>query len=743
MSKVLVSILSGIVSEERLKLVYEQFQKQGFTIEVFHDQNNELNLDSVPTIINFLQDQERYSKGIERIAVLSNVKDLLFSWFRLYNEKVNDFILVPEYIEVSSKLKEPYKTIIKQLASFASIEKEKIRDKIFVEIDKENYMGIFPFIMNKGNHEYFTSLGSFDYIDSYTSKKAIRKKYKLDEYEIEVNEQLVEEPIFVDTNLVIDNNMEINDALLASFSSDVQLTFYLTQFIIKSRFTTQQKNQILYHLYKRINEEAIKKELSALLLTYIKESNLSFQDKINYYSLIVLLGCNLNVLPEILHLLKQDKDFIYYHYPILTNTLFYMSKDKQESYPKLFQDRIEIMEKVNDYYKSRIELPSLPNKKTDNDIKRIAIVTGQLLSINHAPTKWAIDYTNNLIKYYPELKVNIFVDDVFHYSPNEVFWTHSYASAKSSELRNEHKNYLHSNITVHYSDSNLERERRLLKDTTEMIKYNPDVIFKIGAPYSLATDLLYDYFPVVSMTVGGAEDSPFVDVFTGGHTNKTIQQEYRTQNIYDRKYIQHTIGFDFPDKIKPKKRNAYKIENNDFVMVTVGNRLEVEMTEEFIDIVCSFLNQSVATKWLIVGTKNLAYIDLKYKDLVRASKIIYVPYEKDLYSLYKICDVYVNPFRKGGGNSGAMAMKAGLAVVSLRTPLDISFFVGEEYCVSKTDFKSELERLLLDESYLKKQKQLMRKRIEEKFTFRNTVNELMGIFKLFFKIDLKDIKIKR
>lgn len=726
MSSILISIIGGKPLDEELKRIYKDFEKHEFTIEVFYDLDSQFNINSLTMIMEFLKEQERYKNGIDRVVVLSNIKELLLTWYRLYNYIVDDYILLLDFAEINNDIEQTEKMVIKKLASFSNIHNDKLSGQIYLNITTNNYKQIIEFLIAQENYQYFNALRDFNFFNK-KEKKLINKTYTVDNYKIEANNEFDYKKVYIDLNNPSKNNTTLNRDYIKKSANYPWFLFFLSYSIIKSDLQEDSKRHILYLLFDTSLSEDSKNKISGYVeLMIIDNAKVGFIEKIIYLSLLVKLKYNHFLLQKIFDLLKKDYEYIEYHYPILTNTLFYISNDNLTIYPGLFKDRMEVMEKVKNYYKQVVPISS---NGTSRDRKKIAIVTGQLLSLNHAPTQWAINYANTLKMYFPDYEIKIFVDDIFKYSPNEVFWPHAYSSASSCDLANEHNMHLEHSINVHYSNSNIGRVERIKQDIIAIIEYNPTVIFKMGSPYSLPVDLLYDYYPVVSMSMGGAEDSKFVDVFTGGYSLETFHDLYSTQEIYGKTYIQHTVGIQDPISVVKKNKHDYGFKHDDFIMITVGNRLNAEVTEEFTNIVCSFLQDSPNTKWLIIGTNTLEVIEKKYKQLILEKKIIFIPYEQHLFDLYNICDVYVNPFRKTGGNSGALAMKAKLPIVTLKGEYDVSRFVGEENCVEKENFNQELINLCSNQKYWSEKSNQMYKRIQDNYSFENTGKELMDIFK--------------
>ena len=55
--------------------------------------------------------------------------------------------------------------------------------------------------------------------------------------------------------------------------------------------------------------------------------------------------------------------------------------------------------------------------------------------------------------------------------------------------------------------------------------------------------------------------------------------------------------------------------------------------------------------------------------------------QNDLSTIYKVCDLYINPLRRGGGTSAVEAMYNKLPVVSINYG-DVALNTGDEFCVS-------------------------------------------------------------
>lgn len=169
--------------------------------------------------------------------------------------------------------------------------------------------------------------------------------------------------------------------------------------------------------------------------------------------------------------------------------------------------------------------------------------------------------------------------------------------------------------------------------------------------------------------------------------------------VTEEQMVELPLGTFFPAPKFRYKRSDYKLKGSDFIIVTVGKRLASELTREMADEVTKILYRHSKMKWLIVGSAVFPY-EKKYKDLIKKKQIIPWGYEKDLPSLYQICDVYLNPDRVGGGWSTAWAIGCELPVVATDFSNDSSQLLGD--LVIQGDYHDlalEIEKMYKEPEY--------------------------------------------
>ena len=162
--------------------------------------------------------------------------------------------------------------------------------------------------------------------------------------------------------------------------------------------------------------------------------------------------------------------------------------------------------------------------------------------------------------------------------------------------------------------------------------------------------------------------------------------------------------FELRKPIKIHKREEYGFEDDDIVVITVGNRLQRDISKSLAAQMSLLLASKKNLKWLIVGCAEIDYISKHHENLVGKS-IIFIRYETDLPGLYKVCDVYLNPERVGGGATTAWAIQQGLAIVSPSTAVDGTTIIGKGNSQpTEADLTCFIERLINDDKLLRREK---------------------------------------
>lgn len=111
-------------------------------------------------------------------------------------------------------------------------------------------------------------------------------------------------------------------------------------------------------------------------------------------------------------------------------------------------------------------------------------------------------------------------------------------------------------------------------------------------------------------------------------------------------------------------------------------------------------------------------------------KVFFLGRSDDLQAWLENCDLFINPYRVGGGTSGTYALMKGVPVVTIPFG-DVSLCAGDEFCTESYDTMPDLIRKYKNdkEFYLKKSaiaKERAHLLISSTDTFVNVVEEFQN-----------------
>lgn len=156
-------------------------------------------------------------------------------------------------------------------------------------------------------------------------------------------------------------------------------------------------------------------------------------------------------------------------------------------------------------------------------------------------------------------------------------------------------------------------------------------------------------------------------------------------------------------------REELGIPEDTFLLAVVGGRLDNEVTEEFLEI----LGQ------IMPGNMCIGFFGMFHTYESRTGKFVQLRgktrnfgFCEDMLSYMEVCDLYINPLRKGGGTSCVEALFKGVPVVTVDYG-DVAVNAGELFCVG--DYKGmqkEIMRYYSNKAYYQEMSIKARERAE-------------------------------
>ncbi len=359
-------------------------------------------------------------------------------------------------------------------------------------------------------------------------------------------------------------------------------------------------------------------------------------------------------------------------------------------------------------------------KPADRNKKKIVFVAEHMLSYYHAPSKMAVDFMLALKKIGYEIFVFLCPND--NGLPDGL-WHGVQGSNTSEALKNgmwkiKYQGSFFEGYQINMDESGIKEYRMML---SIIYAWNPMFVFALGVSNPVI-DLAGKFTTLVAGEVSTAcpvsEGKILLRLDRGEEEleqeyAKVLKEENQTQIFMEEKMpvvIQNsTSDYTRADAGLPEDR---------FLAAIVGNRLDQELKDDFVEVMYSMLEKIPNLDFVIIGEVSKARE--KLADCRYENRIHFLGFREDLMQVYRILDLYINPERHGGGFSSAMALNAGIPVVTL-PDCDVAYNAGEEFIVKDYGSMTEAVEKYANDKEFYNQKTAAANRNAEK----NTDQKLM------------------
>ncbi|MCL2839575.1 MAG: glycosyltransferase [Defluviitaleaceae bacterium] len=356
--------------------------------------------------------------------------------------------------------------------------------------------------------------------------------------------------------------------------------------------------------------------------------------------------------------------------------------------------------------------------------KRICILVHSFLSGPLAPIISQI--ANGLINKGYELHI-VNIESLVHEKDSN-FLAHSIVSTSNSNSpssRTSIIDYASSHVIYHEATNHHLRDRQ--QELLNIIaSTHPLCVIDYSISFGLVTYYVSQHYPVIELP---GRKSGYSSSFFHKHLSYN-DDGFHAPIAANQAITQVPPHYEMQEIKRIHSRSEYGFDDDDIICITVGNRLDFDLSKNLFDSMLSILNKNRTLKWLIVGTESLPWI--KPSSLGEISRSIhFIPYEEDLTGLYQICDIYINPLRTGGGTSVAWAALSGVAVVTPAEACDACTIVGSVNCVeNESDISARVYELSITPALLSQQKSIMK-----------NISSTWGMKKLVARIEEEVLKL--
>lgn len=241
--------------------------------------------------------------------------------------------------------------------------------------------------------------------------------------------------------------------------------------------------------------------------------------------------------------------------------------------------------------------------------------------------------------------------------------------------------------------------------TLELIEsVNPQFILDIGGA-NFITELISDKYRILVDPT--SSDLP-ITTASGIFVPDSFEKE--KINIFNslKEENQCLYRLDFFYKCREKceliDRNEVGLSNDDFVVLVVGNRLDVEFDNKMIDVLEQIMAIDNKIKALFIGECEILKNKINKKN--ESNRYIFIGYTDRFRETIGLGDVFLNPPRVGGGTSAYYAMEKRVPVISLAGCDVISMSSDEFICESVGKMPEIVSKYFYDKDFMEEQKKV-------------------------------------
>ncbi|GAA4654151.1 hypothetical protein GCM10023142_12890 [Anaerocolumna aminovalerica] len=495
--------------------------------------------------------------------------------------------------------------------------------------------------------------------------------------------------------------------LINAYRSGSKETLPLYSLKLKKQYELVEKSNLTKDFYNNLsNEFSDDAELYVLLLSVI-------------YSVTLDKECIL----QVMNILNQDK------LDIFQSLFLRMQMEREIFCNSEIKNTYRIRRVINEHLVNKIEKEmQLDFKKIpvrDRDRKKVIIVTNQLLGNLHAPSRIVKEICASLQKDLGYEVLLIVAVEQFDNSLKEGLWinpfTFNYDIAYNDNFLIEYNQVQIKGFQVIIKNNNFEFIKSLMNEIYEL---KPYFAWYIGGATFYA-DLMRKFTTVVSMpcTDGYAisEAQIMLNYINSGGEEVKEAEAYLKEKGQD--ILHMNLAFSYKKSDKTYTREQFNIPKDAFAVTVVGNRLDLEVSSEFIDVLYHVLRIDSKICLVFIGEYNTFYNN--FKEANEEGRAVYLGYQEDLVDVLSIMDLFINPKRKGAGGGASRALSVGVPVITTDY-CDAAYTVGKDFICSDYDQMLELvDRYCHDKEFYNNQSALAKSRKSEQYDLAKNLQLVM------------------
>ncbi len=410
--------------------------------------------------------------------------------------------------------------------------------------------------------------------------------------------------------------------------------------------------------------------------------------------------------------------------------LFYQLKSKCFLDPGLGADA-DIKKSLHLYFKETVErfadeaetpLEWIPEEEREEGY--VVVLTEQLLSVQHAPTKIALDRCKILMESMGKRVLLINTAEVLTKVGNIPFMEAK--EGNYAAKMGQTQVWKGTEIPYFQCSGHMPNIREADHVLAAIRKAPPEYAVTIGGS-SMVGNLLSRMLPVLAVGLG-----PSGLEYTMAQY-QTLSRKVGREDLerlallgYDESHVIESV---FTSSLAPQTekvtRDELGIPEGRFLIVVVGYRLDEEVTDEFLSMLEGAVRDDVHIGFIGPFRR---YGEFAARHPGLEGHMSALGSCDDILARYEVCDLYVNPIRSGGGTSGVGALFMGVPVVTVAYG-DVAVNAGEDFCVK--DYQEMQGKILEyheDKAYYGAMSEKAKKRAEALLDSETEFQRIVGEF---------------
>lgn len=347
-------------------------------------------------------------------------------------------------------------------------------------------------------------------------------------------------------------------------------------------------------------------------------------------------------------------------------------------------------------------------KISDQDVNKnmAVVISQQLLGLDNGPTSTVLDRCYILQHKMKKKVLLINAAEILTQRGKIPIWRNAIGNYDAQLLSKDVIEYKNCRIPYFQCDINMPEIDTYLALLDVIKELKPSIVVSVGGG-SLFTGLVNKLIPALCIGLTQCEIETSLTDYQVVPENIDVEENglLRRMNKGDFYAIEGRFTFSLREQKEHLCRSEVGIKESDFVIGVVGWRLDTEITVEFLEMLKDVKDKN--TKAVVVG-KWEDYTKLADGHTWFREYVLYLGYCEDVLARLELCDLYVNPMRKGGGTSCVEAMYKGVPVVSIDYG-DVAGIAGREFtCKDYEEMKKIIGRYRTDKIFWKEQSERAR-----------------------------------